>query len=272
MTAPIEPNVVYKEIPNSSYHSAAGLSASGLKELLRSPEHYQAHLQGHKTRTPAMAFGSLFHTATMEPEKLAAQYVMEPAHINKRTKAGKAEYEAFLKASEGKEVIDTDQLEKANCMAAAVFSNVAAELLFLQGEVESSIWWNDPVTGVRCKCRPDLLDLSRRIIVDLKSAEDASPSGFARACAMYKYHVQAAHYCEGVYRATGTPCSFVLVAVEKKPPYSVGVYELDPDSRELGYQLRAKALAIFKECLESGLWPGYSSKVNELSLPKWAFY
>lgn len=258
---------------NAEYHASDGLSSSELKALLRSPEHFQAYGETDE-QTPAMRFGSLFHTATLEPEAMTERYVIEPTHINKRTKAGKAEYAEFLKASEGKEVVTTDNIQQANCMAAAVFNDKVASSLFYQGEAETSIWWEDQVAGQLCKCRPDWLDIDpvRRIVVDLKSAVDASPGGFSRACFNFGYHISAAHYIEGIYRATGVHCSFVFVAVEKKYPFAVGVYMLDQQAMELGYNQRRRALDLYNECSSAGHWPGYSQQVNEISLPKYAFY
>jgi len=62
----------------------------------------------------------------------------------------------------------------------------------------------------------------------------------------------------------------MFVFIEKKPPYAVAVYELDEESVEKGRELYAQDLKLYKECKEWDHWPAYSSKVQTLSLPKWA--
>jgi len=100
--------------------------------------------------------------------------------------------------------------------------------------------------------------------MDLKSAVDASPHGFARAVATYKYHLQAAHYMH-MFNVS----RFVFIAVEKAPPYAHGIYTLDDASIEQGRIERRRALDGIAEHRERKEWPGYG--VQELSIPAWAF-
>ena len=57
-------------------------------------------------------------------------------------------------------------------------------------------------------------DLS--LIIDLKSTVDASPKGFQRSVANYRYHVQSSHYLDVVEMATGTHLKLGFIAVEKQ--------------------------------------------------------
>ena len=90
------------------------------------------------------------------------------------------------------------------------------------------------MTGILCRCRPDFWR-EDDIIVDVKTTEDASPEEFSRSLAKWRYHVQAPFYMDGIELATGRrPKGFVFLVVEKKPPYAVAAYTLDPESIELG--------------------------------------
>jgi exodeoxyribonuclease VIII len=137
--------------------------------------------------------------------------------------------------------------------------------LLADGKAEQSFWWTDTATGMRCKCRPDWYYGST--VVDIKTTTDASPQAFARSVATFAYHVQAAHYLEGL----SDRCQrFVFVAVEKTHPHAVAVYELDADALALGRTTRDNALDVIAGCQAAGVWPGYSDTVQTLSLPKWA--
>jgi hypothetical protein len=100
----------------------------------------------------------------------------------------------------------------------------------------------------------------------VKTTEDASPAGFARSVATFRYHVQAAHYLAGTQGKR-----FVFIAIEKKAPFAVAVYELDPVSLEVGEIARMADLLTYQMCDSSGQWPGYGNEIAPLTLPSWAF-
>lgn len=143
------------------------------------------------------------------------------------------------------------------------------------------------------------------IIGDLKTTEDASPEGFAKSIANWRYDVQHAYYMDGTRMALeqgkcnppqegkaelsvywtdpvtgvlcrcrpdfwrGYPKHFAFIAVEKKPPYAVGVYVLDSEGVEIGRAQYQHDLRVYAECVRSGEWPGYGDKIQTISLPGW---
>lgn len=171
----------------------------------------------------------------------------------------------------GRIVLTPEQWDQLHAMAAAVHAHPAAGSLLTScpGEAEKSVYWIDATTGVLCRCRPDWWR-DDNVIVDLKTTEDASPEGFAKSIANWRYDVQAAYYLDGVQQATGKrPKAFVFIAVEKKPPYGVGVYVLDSESLDLGRAQYQHDLRVYAECVRSGEWPGYGDKIQTISLPGW---
>ncbi|EFJ2475477.1 hypothetical protein G5Z15_003800 [Escherichia coli] len=143
------------------------------------------------------------------------------------------------------------------------------------------------------------------IIGDLKTTEDASPEGFAKSIANWRYDVQHAYYMDGTRLALeqgkcnppqegkaelsvywtdpvtgvlcrcrpdfwrGYPKHFAFIAVEKKPPYAVGVYVLDSEGVEIGRAQYQHDLRVYAECVRTGEWPGYGDKIQTISLPAW---
>lgn len=143
------------------------------------------------------------------------------------------------------------------------------------------------------------------IIGDLKTTEDASPEGFAKSIANWRYDVQHAYYMDGTRLALeqgkcnppqegkaelsvywtdpvtgvlcrcrpdfwrGYPKHFAFIAVEKKPPYAVGVYVLDSEGVEIGRAQYQHDLRVYAECVRSGEWPGYGDKIQTISIPGW---
>lgn len=253
---------IFTDMTNAQYHAHPAVSKSLLDKIARSPLHARAYLDGTREEpTASMNFGTALHTAVLEPERYAGEYAVFEG--DRRTTAGKKAYEELMQ--KGATIISAADHGAISAMVASIQQHQTAGAMIECGHAETSVFWEDPVTGIECKCRPDYWRREYGVVVDLKTTDDASPEAFARSVASYRYHVQAAHYMEGT-RAT----RFVFVAVEKKPPYAVAVYELDADSLKAGRILRERDIASIASCREFNVWPGYSEHIQTLSLPRWA--
>jgi exodeoxyribonuclease VIII len=260
---------------NADYHRHSAVSKSHLDQIAKSPLHYWArYLDPNRVTpqpTPAMAIGSAVHTHVLELDQWDARYVTAPEGINRRTNAGKAEWEAFEVASTGRTVLAKADAELVMRMGHAVFAHpAAAMLLAMPGKAETTHMWTDQATGLRCKCRPDWLTDDGSLIVDLKTTEDASPMGFRKSIANWRYHVQASWYLDGLEQATGKrPDQFIFICVEKKPPFACAVYAADAEMIQIGAEAAARDLDVLATCRAAGAWPGYSDQIETISLPPW---
>lgn len=259
---------------NDAYHSADGISKSGLDLIAKSPLHYWSRYinpdREPRLPTPAMITGTAIHTAVLEPERFASEYLVAPA-VDKRTKAGKEIFDAFVLECEAKEAtpISVNDLEVCNNISDVVRRHHTAQELLKTGAAEVSMFWEDEQTGVLCKCRPDWMG-DGRIVVDLKSTVDASPEGFLKSAFNYRYWVQAAWYVDGIHKATGTkPDAFVFVAFEKEAPYACGFYYATDEMIEAGRQEYRRLLDTYADCLKHKNWHGYSPELQPLAMPAW---
>jgi hypothetical protein len=248
---------------NADYHADPAISASHLKAITQqSPYHYWSRFLDSKRPTvepsSAMRLGSLAHCAVLEPDELSKRYAIAP---DRRSNAGKAA--AAEMAANGIEAVTESDMALALNMADAVRQHPYAAALLADGKAEQSFWWDDKATGQRCKCRPDWYQGTT--IVDLKTCQDASPNAFARACATFGYHTQAAHYLNGTFADR-----FVFVAVEKTYPYAVGVYELDAAAMAAGKEQCRIGLQTISNCRAINEWPSYTTTCDTISMPNWA--
>jgi exodeoxyribonuclease VIII len=255
------------KLTNAEYHAnTESVSKSMLDKIHKAPACLRSYLDGERAEpTPAMVFGTAAHTAVLEPDKL----ICAPK-LDKRTKAGKESADIFASLWEGRDVVivDPDTYDTVRAIAESVRRHPVAARILAQGEAEMSAF--GIVEDVRCKARPDWYDAKLGICLDLKTCRGAGPSDFARSVANYRYHVQAAFYTD-VMAADGFPIeSFVFVAVESAPPFLVGVYVLDSEALEVGRAEYQQDLALYRECVESGTWPGLSERIELITLP--AFY
>lgn len=257
---------------NEQYHSGPGISKSHLDAIAdASPKHYW-HKYINPDRepqppTPAMVLGSAIHAAILEPDIFASQYVADPG-ISRRSNAGKAEFEAFQAENRGKTILTDDDFQTCLAVRDAVHTHPVAAGLLQGGVAEQSFYAIDDETGELIKCRTDYL--AGDLIVDVKSTEDASPNGFGKSSANFRYPMQVAWYRHVMRMAFGeAPPHWVFLATEKKPPYAVGIYFPMPEDVERSMAAARRHLDRIVEHRRSGHWPDYATEVLPLSLPTW---
>lgn len=256
-------------MPEAQYHAIPALGSTDVKRLLRSPAHYRAGLDSDDEPSDAQQLGTAIHLAVLEPARFDAEVVVAPK-FDRRTKAGKEAAEAFEAEHGAKLILPVDAFDTVRRVADAVRTHPAAAYLLAEGTLEVSLQWLDPATGTPCKARIDWLRPDHTK-VDLKSARDASPAGFARAVGQYGYAIQQAHYMNGGRAVLQVePPAFVFIAAETAPPYAVGVYVLDDEAVAAASGRVAEAMQRHADCRATGSWPAYSDLVQTITLPKWA--
>jgi hypothetical protein len=151
------------------------------------------------TRQPnpqALAFGSHFHTAVLEPN----QYQRTPQRL------------------------PWENLEQ---LAAAVRRQRYCRDLLYRGQPEQTYTATHEATGLVVKVRPDLLITSpktgRRVLVDFKTTSSPDYAHFCGTIEKYDYDRQAALYSDLLGAAR-----FVIIGVQKKAPFELWRFEMVP--------------------------------------------
>jgi hypothetical protein len=268
---PAMPKLIHHPgLSNEAYHALKAVSPSQIKILRRSPLHYfdqfLAEDREKKPPTEAMLKGTALHTAILEPQLWDSTIAVPPHAFDRRTKVGKELAAEFAKESAGKIVLSPDDADEVRRMADAVRNHPAARfLLELPGRREASYTWTDQVTGLECKTRPDWHSEDRRIVVDVKTAQDASRAEFSRSISNYEYHVQAAWNLD----AQGGEL-FLSLVVENARPYGVAVYPASEAMLEAGRRRIQSGMAQLAECWRTNSWPGYGNVIQApIDLPGW---
>lgn len=254
---------ILHDLSNHDYHAHPAIGKSGLDLMARSPAHFR--YQAAKEPTRNMTIGTATHMAILEPDRFAAEFVTLPDGVDRRSSA----YKEAAAARGADNVLTRSEADRIDGMAAAVRANKWAVELLAAGRPEVSVFADDPVTGVRCKVRPDFLTAGG-VIVDLKTTADASDEGFGKSVANYRYHVQAAYYAD-VYRwATGEGAPpFRFLVVESDLPHGCTIMTLPDDVTEYGRRLYRRDLNLYAACLENNEWPGIPGIPHTLPLPPW---
>jgi hypothetical protein len=261
--------MIKKSLPFKAYTQMDGVNNSKLSLLRQCPQKYIHFLDHNREDTPALSLGRAIHTAVLEPENFNKEFFCLP-DLDRRTIKGREEYNKLCAKNADKTVLKADEFNKALEIATAVRSNSSVIKLLEGCEAEVSLDWVDHDTAIKCKARVDAYNEQLATIVDLKTTTDASSKGFPRKLFAYGYHRQAAFYLNGL-RSNGLQARhFVFVAVEKDPPFAVGIYRLTDDVIALADKENTHLLRKLKACQESGEWPSYTAGIEDISIPTYA--
>ncbi len=142
------------DIPNDVYHAFPGTSGSNLTLLAESNRHLDNKHLFNLGDSPALLFGSLFHTLVLEPHDVESRYVVLPKFENKAqtgltiTQATKD----FYRDNADKIIVEADSMNKAKRMATNVRA-ICGDIIDA-GIKERSLFVE--IDGLLLKCRLDI--------------------------------------------------------------------------------------------------------------------
>lgn len=122
--------------------------------------------------------------------------------------------------------------------------------------------------GLWLRARPDLLSKDRKVIVNYKTTENASPDTFIRQINRMGYDLDAVFY-ERVMKNLGHSSEQFFIAQEVSPPYACVLAGLDPAAREVAQGKLNVALGMWERCMQSGRWNAYPGRVHYVSPSVW---
>ncbi len=245
------------------------VSASGMKEALRSPKHYMAFQDAPHEEKPAFVIGTAVHMKIMEPEKFGDEYCYirssELPFPDKdfRNKDNKDFRATFLMGNEGKVVLSENQWIEVDVMTKNAMDNKMVQGLFEKDfTVEQSHYFdvgtlNGVEYNMKGKMRTDYLHDELPIFVDIKTTVDASPKGFLRMYNNFKYQLQMAWYFDMLNKHFKEVEEAYILAVENKYPYMAQIYRISEDDLQYGRYMYTCALDRIKRAEEGGYYPGY---------------
>lgn len=266
------------DLSDTNYHSRPELSSTGARSLLPefggSPAKFK-YRQGREFHSGAFDVGKAVHAQVLG---VGAQAVAYPEDLldsrgAASTKAAK-EWAEGVRA-EGMVPMKAADLRPIYGMSEAVLKHPTARPLFEVCEYREVSAFAT-VEGVPSRARFDAIsgETPKGIhAVDLKTGDDATKAGFERAVAKWGYDVQQAWYGDVYQASEGRPIdSFFFIAVERAAPYEVAVFQLPELWLLMGKRKAAEARRIYRECDESGQWPGYDTTIQFLDPPTWVVF
>ena len=216
--------VLQKLKEDEHYYGTFGkkyLSNSDISTLLNNP------LQLGKPSTPNPNFlvGGYFHTAILEPEKLASFKIVEATSRNTKQ---------YKEISGGEMCLLQHEADNANLMTDKIMSNdICADLIKGQDyekpmikEIESAIW----------KGKADVINHDEKLVIDLKTTGDIDR--FQWSAKKFNYDSQAYIYRE----LFGYEMLFIVI---DKKTHQIGMFDCSPKFYESGKEKVTKAIEVY---------------------------
>jgi hypothetical protein len=268
---------IYSGMPMSAYLAdpcpAPSLSSGCAHTLLtQSPHHAWANHPRNPARLPcdesiAMDTGSIAHALLLEHDE-SKVVVIDASDY--RTKAAREARDTARTA--GKHPILADKMTDIRDMVDAARDFVEhSEIrgVFLEGEAESVAIAEE--VGVWLRTRPDWLTHDRKMHVSFKTTPgSAEPSGFIRGrLTALGYDVALSLYDRTIQRACGILPASVLLVQEQKAPFACSLISLAPAMADIADAKVDRAIALWRQCLESNRWPSYSGRIHFAEPPSW---
>lgn len=275
---------IFNDIDINAYHAdKIAISATGLKHAKKSLADFKYYLDGgydHQQKL-ALDFGNAFELALLDREGfknnvaiLQTEYWTELALSNRELKRPKQSKtyidlkETFLAENTGKYIIpDVGEKESFDAIAKMLescYRDRVINSLIKNIQYQASLYWTDEKTGINMKTRPDICKINKNVVVNLKTALDASPEAFNRALANLDYPLQAICEIEGVLATKLMPKvdKYFWLVVEKLPPYNAVIYEFDQADILVMRDEYNFLLSRIKKAMDANFWPGYTDRAD----------
>lgn len=204
----------------------------------------------------------------------------KPTEAQKTAYASGTASDAAVRSVEFWQAVDEDPRDVITetqwaliCDMAKVLAKDPAASAALGGMPEVTMAWFDEETHLWCLARPDQVILDGTVSDYKKVNTAGSPFNYRlcdRRITQHGYHQQMAFAAEAFEKLTGEwPSGAGLIFQCDKPPYHIIPREISDEALRMGQFQNRRAMHRFRECLDSGHWPGPGEDIGSYMPPQW---
>jgi hypothetical protein len=144
---------------------------------------------------------------------------------------------------------------------------------FQQGHAETVLIWQD-IGGPLCRAMIDWWGPTETEVYDLKTTgAGLGDEQIARTIDTLGYDLSAGFYVRGIEALRPELAGRIKwrwVFAETSAPFEVRVIEATRSTLEIGDRKAATAIEKWRQCIKTGIFPGYPARVDPLGLSDWA--
>lgn len=175
--------------------------------------------------------------------------------------------------------VDADPRDKITRAEMALIADMGAVLAadpaaaaVMGGEPELTMAWFDEETQLWCLARPDTINFDGTLTDYKRCSTQGRPFDWRfvdRRITDHGFDQQLAFGAEAMERlGIGWPTAAGIVAQWDQPPHHVILREIQEEDLRFGQFRNRRALRRFRECLDSGFWPGPGQDVGAYQRPE----
>lgn len=242
-------NGVINEISNADYHAnRSHISSSGLKMILNNPKEYEAIYVNGEPQEDKKVFhiGTYVHTYILEPHLMD-----EECAVYDGVRRGN-NWEEFKEQNAGKAIITTNELIKIEDMLQQYNASKTAKELVSGGEAEVTVFTELDGANIKVRCdyyHPDY-------ILDVKTtSKNITHENLEKSCFDYDYDLSCALYLDAFNKEMGTNIDRFIFLFLGKSDGKLGIVEASKEFIENGRRKYKKAIELYKQCKETGVYP-----------------
>jgi hypothetical protein len=202
------------------------LSNSDIGTLLNNP----LQLGKPSTPNPNFLMGGYFHTAILEPEKLASFKIVESTSRNTKQ---------YKEISGGEMCLLQSEADNINLMTDKLMANDICRDL-IRGNIIENMDYEEPmikeIEGIMWKGKADIINHDEKLVIDLKTTGDIDR--FQWSAKKFNYDSQAYIY----QQLFGYEMLFI--AIDKKT-HQIGMFDCSPKFYESGKEKVIKAIEVY---------------------------
>ncbi len=264
----------YPDVPEEIYRAWPAVNQTLLKTV-RSAHPLQAYNESLVPfeSSESMQFGSAIHIALLEPEKFE-DLVIPGLMIRRQGQKNIDEWLTFEMEHKDQIILTPTRYDLAQLTAERLRAHphVGPLVTNPQRRVEAAMVWIDPRTGMLCKGKLDLLTMwkGKNWMVDLKilntkGAKILTDDACRKRMGEHGHDFQAGFYTDGLLEIVpDEPIGYLIVYVQPEP-FDARIIAPDFFALKNGRWKYRKALRTWKQCVDTGIYPGHP-EVAELAL------
>jgi len=199
------------------------LSNSNISTLMNNP----LELGTPSKQNPNFLVGGYFHTAILEPEKLASFKIVEATSRNTK---------AYKEITEGEMCLLQSEADNTNLMVDKLMANDICADLIRGSDVEYETPNIKEIEGAMWKGKADIINHDEKLVIDLKTTGDIDR--FQWSAKKFNYDSQAYIYSQ----LFGYEMLFIVI---DKKTHQIGMFDCSPKFYETGKDKVKKAVEVY---------------------------
>lgn len=254
---------------HADYLSHPAYGSSDIIKMSKSFAYWKAQKSVPTPKTRPLVIGSATHLM-LQAEVTGASFLLDGLTVYKDGSSLTNGFKDFQATNKDRYCLDEKEHKLCQRMVKALMDDGEVMGYVKDAVAEPTIIAPFPGTLIQAKCRPDYLHERRGVSINLKTAQDASESGFLYSTRDYGYDWQSAFYCALLSEQFGRPFDEVHILVEKGDTQEECVVEIFSFNDEtLGFA-RSQIWELLQqtpECEKTGIWPKKRAYLKMTDLP-----